>query len=93
MYQPCLSAGAFDDIFSQEGDSESCGNSWSDLLGDSCGLSDLGFVALSGVPVVTDVPVASSSAVAVTSEALSSDFDLVIVEPQPFSFSRKRSVV
>ena len=34
-----VSAEAFD-IFNQREDSESCGNSWESLLGDSCGLSD-----------------------------------------------------
>ena len=38
-----VSAEAFD-IFSQGRDSESCGNSWEDLLGDSCGLSGCGVV-------------------------------------------------
>ena len=51
-----VSAEAFD-ILTQKEDSASCGNSWCDLLVDSCGLSDCGSVALSGVPVVTDVPV------------------------------------
>ena len=81
------------DIFSQEEDSESCGNSWGDLWDESCGLSDCGSVTLSGVPVVTDVPVSPSSAVAVMSETLLSDSGWEIVEPQSFSFSRKRSVV
>ena len=36
----------------------------------SCGWSDCGSVALSGVPVVTDVPVSPSYAVAVMSEDL-----------------------
>ena len=63
------------DIFSHGRDSESCGNSWCDLLGDSCGLSDCGSVALSGVLVVTDVPVSPSSAVAMMSEAWLSDSD------------------
>ena len=80
------------DIFSQEDVSESGRNSWSDLFGDSCGLSDCVSVALSGVPVVIDVPVSPSSAVAVMSEALTSDSDWEIVEPQS-SFSRKRSIV
>ena len=41
---------------------------------------------------MTEVPVCSS-AVAVMSDALLSDSDWEIVEPQPFSFSKKRSVV
>ena len=39
----------------------------------SCGWSDCGSVALSGVPVVTDVPVSPSYAVAVMSEDFLSD--------------------
>ena len=62
-------------------------------MGDSCGLSDCGSVALSGVSVVTDVLVSPSSKVAVLSVAVLSDSDWEIVEPQSFSFSRKRSVV
>ena len=69
------------------------GNSWGDLLGDSCGLSDCGSVALSGVVVVTVVPVSPPSAVAGMSEALLSDSDWEIVEPQSFSSSTKRRVV
>ena len=56
-------------------DSESCRNSWGDLLGDSCGLSDCASEALAGAPVVTDVSVFPFSAVAVMSEALLSDSD------------------
>ena len=85
-----VSAEAFD-IFSHGRDSECCGNSWSDLAGDSCGLSDCGYVALSGVVVVTDVLVSPSSAVAVMSEALLSDFDWEFVEPPSSSFFKKRS--
>ena len=46
----------------------------------------------SGVPVVTGAPDAPSS-LDVTSEALVSDSDWEIVEPQSFSFSRKRRAV
>ena len=62
--------------FSQEEDSGGCGNSWSDNLGDSCGLSGLSGVSgcvpdvESGVPVVTDVLVSPSSSMGVMSEAL-----------------------
>ena len=84
-----VSAEAFD-IFSQREDSESCGNSQESLLGDSCGLSDCGSEAVSGVPVVTDVPVSLFSAVVVMNEALLSDSDWETVEPKSFSFSRKR---
>ena len=81
-------------IFSaREGDAESCGNSWDDLLGDSCGLSDCGSVALSGVLVVIGVPVPPSSSVVVMSEGLLSDSDGEIVEQQSFSFSIKRRAV
>ena len=59
------------DIFSQGEESESCENSWGDLWDDSSGLSDCGFVTLSNVPVVTDVLVSPSSALAVRSDALS----------------------
>ena len=72
-------------------DSESCGNSWRDLLGDSCGLSDCVSEVSSGVPVVTDVPVSPS--VVVMSAALASDSDSEFVEPQSFSFSKKPSIV
>ena len=58
-----------------------------DLLGDSSGLSDCGSRALSGVPVVSDVPVSTSSSLAVMSEVLLSDSDWEAVEPQSFSFS------
>ena len=85
-------ADAFD-IFSQGEDSESCGNSWRDLLRDSCGLSYCGSEALSGVPVVSDVLVSSSSAMVVMSGASLSDSDWEIVELQSLSFSRERRAV
>ena len=50
-------------------------------------------MALSGVLVETDVLVSPSSAVDVMSEALLSDSDREKFEPQPFSFSRRRSSV
>ena len=78
-----VSAEAFD-IFSKREDSESCGNSWCDLWDESCGLSDCGSVTLSGVPVVTDVPVFPSSAVGVMNEALLSGSEWETVEPQSF---------
>ena len=87
-----VSAEAFD-MFSQEEDSESCGNSWGDLLGGSYGLSDCGSEASSGVPVVTDVPVSPSCTVVVMSEALVLGSDWEVVEPQSFSLSRKRRAV
>ena len=86
-----VSAEAFD-IFSQGEESESCGNSWCDLWDDSSGLSDCGSVTLSCVPVVTDVLVFPSSALAVRIDALS-DWDWEFVEPQTFSFFRKRQAV
>ena len=45
------------------------------------------------MPVVTDVLVSSSSAVAVKCEGASSDSDWEFVEPWSFSFSNKRSIV
>ena len=48
---------------------------------------------LSGALVVTVVPVSSSSPLIVMSEDLLSDSDWEIVEPQSFSFSRKRQAV
>ena len=67
------------------------GNSWSDVLGDSCGLSECAPEVSSCVPVGTDV-LDSTSSLVVMSEALLSDSDWQVVEPQPFSFSRKRHV-
>ena len=51
-------------FFRQGEDSESCGNSWSDLWDGPCGLSDDDLVTLTGVLVVTDVLVSLSPAVA-----------------------------
>ena len=42
--------------FSPVDDSGSCGDSWGDLLGDSCGLPECVPAVSSGVPVVTVVP-------------------------------------
>ena len=41
--------------FSDVEDSDSCGNSWCDLLEDYCGLSECVLEVSSGVLVVTDV--------------------------------------
>ena len=46
-----------------------------------------------GLPVVTDVLVSPSSAGAQICEGVSSDSDWEFVEPQPLSFSKKRSIV
>ena len=50
-------------------------------------------MTLTGVLVVTDVLVSPSSAVAEMNEGVSSDSDWEHVEPQSFSFSKKRSIV
>ena len=63
----------------------------SDLLGDSCGLSDCVSEVSLGVLVVTDVPGSPSSSVVVTSEALASDSGQEFVEPQSFSLLKKAS--
>ena len=81
-----VSAEAFD-IVSQKELSESCRNSWGDLWDESCGLSDCDSVTWTGVLV------SPSSAVAVMCEGVSSDSDWEFVEPQSFSFSKKRSIV
>ena len=47
----------------------------------------------SGGLVVTDVPVSPSSFLAAMSVTLLSDSDWEIVEPQSFSFSKKRQAV
>ena len=73
--------------FSHVEDSDTCGNSWSDFMGDFCGLSVCVPGVSSCVPVV---PVSPSSSVAVMSEVLVSDSDWDIVELQPSSFSGKR---
>ena len=55
----CVNPFASDDFeeFSHVEDSDTCGNSWCDLLGDSCSLSEYVPEVSSGVPGVTDVPV------------------------------------
>ena len=77
--------------FSHGEDSDSCGNPWGDLLGDSCGLSDCVLEVSSGVPVVTAVLVSHSSSLVVMSEALLSDSDREIVESQSFFCLQKAS--
>ena len=89
-----VSVEAFD-IFSQGGDVESCGDvSWEDLLDnpedlsdcepDSCGL-------LRAVPDVTDVLVSPSSVVTELCDVSPCGSDWEFVEPQFFSFSKKRA--
>ena len=81
-------------IFSVRGKgSESCGNSWEDLLGDSCGLSDCGSEASSGVLVATDVRVSASSTGVVMSESFGFGLCLGSCEAAVFSFSRQRRAV
>ena len=63
-----------------------------DFLGDSCDLSGCAPEVSSGVLVATDVLDFPSSLV-VMSEAFLSDSDWEIVEPQSFSFSKKRHAV
>ena len=75
--------------FSHVEDPDSCGTSWGDLLGNSCGLPECVLEVSWGVLVVTDVLDSPSSLVSM-SEALLSDSDCKLVEPQSFSFSRKR---
>ena len=64
-----------------------------DLLGDSCGLSHCGSEVLSGVLVVSDVLVSPFSSVVVMSVASVWDSNWENLEPQSFSFSRKRRAV
>ena len=68
-----FSGEAFEESSSVE-DSDSCGNSWGVLLGDSCGLSERVPEVSSGVLVVTDVTDSHSSLV-VMGEASLSDSD------------------
>ena len=75
--------------FNRVEDSDGCGNSWGDLLGDLCDLCGCVPEVSSGVLVVTDV-LDSPSSLVVMSEALLSDFDCEIVEPQSSSLARKR---
>ena len=87
-----VSAEAFD-IFSQVEDSESCGNSWGDLWDGFCGLSDCDSVTWTKLLAVNDLLVSPSSAVAEMREGVSTDSDWEFLEPQCFSFSKKRSFV
>ena len=52
--------------------------------------SECGSVAVSRVPVVSDVGESASSFVAVMCEGVPSDSEWDFVEPQSFSFSMKR---
>ena len=63
-----------------------------DLLGHSGGWSDCGSEALSVLPVVIEVFVLAPSAVTVMCDGASSDSDWEFVEPQPFSFSKRRPI-
>ena len=83
-----FSSDAFEE-FSPVDDSGSCGDSWSDLLGDSCGLSKSMPAVSSGLPVVTDVS-DSTTSVGVPGEALRSGSGCEMVEPQSISLLRKR---
>ena len=80
-------------IFSQGGDLESCGGfSWRDLLEKPEDWSD--FEPDTRVDVVlgvTDVPVSPSSVVTEFCDGFSCCSDLEYVEPQSFSFSKKRA--
>ena len=67
----------------------SCG----DILDESCRLSDCDSVTWTGLPVVVDVLVSPSSAVAEMCDGVSSDSDWEFVEPESFSFYTKRSIV
>ena len=69
-----VSTEAFDNFLSGE-DSESCGISWGDLWDDSGGLSDCDSVTWTRLPVVKDVPVSPSSAVAEFCDGVSLDID------------------
>ena len=53
--------------------------------------SECGLVAVSGVPVVTDVGVIAPSVVTVMCEGVPSDSEWDFVKPQSFSFSKKRN--
>ena len=85
------------DIFSQGEDLGSCGGvSWGDLLENPHDLSDCELetrTEVSAVLVVTDVLVSPSSVVTECWDGVSLDSDWEFVEPQSFSFSKKRSVV
>ena len=63
----------------------SCGDIWD----ESCRLSDCDSVTWTGLPVVVDVLVSPSSAVAEMCDGVSSDSDWEFVAPQSFSFYTK----
>ena len=91
----CLvSVGAFN-FFSQEGDVESCGDvSREDILDNPEDLSDCepdSCAHVRVVPDVTDVLVSPSSVVTELCDVSPCDSDWEFVEPQPFSFSKKRA--
>ena len=70
--------------FSPVHDSDSCGDSSGDLLGDSCGLSECVPAVSSGVPVVTDVPDSPSSMVVIGRALLSKTLIVRLWNRSPF---------
>ena len=82
-------------FFSQRGDLQSCGGlSWEDHLETPEDLSDCEPETRLNVTVVldvTDVPVSPSSVVTEFCDGFSFCSDWELVEPQPFSFSKKRA--
>ena len=83
------------EIFSQGGDLESCGGlSWEDFVEKLEDLSDCEpdtRAHVRVVPDVTDVPVSSSSVITEFCEVLSCCSDWGDVDPQSFSFLKKRA--
>ena len=81
------------EFFSQRKDSESCGDvSWEDLSEKPGGWSDCEpDSCVRVVPDVTDVPVSLSSVVTEFCDGFSCCSDWEDVEPQSFSFSKKRA--
>ena len=83
------------EIFNQGGDMESCGDvSWEDLLEEPKDLSDREPVScdlVRVVPAVIDVLVFHSAVVTELCDASPCCSDWEFVEPQVFSFSRKRA--
>ena len=83
------------EIFSQEGDVESCGDvSWEDLLDNPEDLSDCepdSCAHVRVVPDVTDVPVHTLCVVTELCDVSPCGSDWEFVEPQSFSFSQKRA--
>ena len=74
--------------------SESGGISWCDLCDVPCGVSDcVSGTGTSGpvVPVVTEVLVSPSAVVTEVCDGFSFGFDGELLEPQSFSFSKKRA--